>query len=1109
MQGFFATRARRSSAVTPYAPYAELHCHSCYSFLDGASHPEGLTAEAARLGLEALAITDHDGLYGAVGFAAAGRSFGVPTVFGAEITLSPSGPRTGTPDPEGAHLVVIARDPDGYARLSRAISEAHLAGGVKGRPLFSLEDLSERHGGHWVVLTGCRKGAVPSALLDSGPRAAERALGALVDSFGRNNVLIELWDHGDPMDPARNDALATIGIRHGVEAVATNNVHYATPARHPVATVLAAVRAGRTLDRLDPWLPPAPTACLRSGAEQERRFSRWPGVVSRASETGLACAFDLGLVAPGLPDFPVPAGHTEQSWLTELVRRGARERYGERSCERVKGAWSQIDHELAVISELGYAGYFLVVWDIVELCRRKGIYCQGRGSAANSAVCYALGITRADAVALGLLFERFLSPERDGPPDIDVDIESGRREEVIAYVYERYGRHHAAQVASVITYRTRSAVRDVARALGHSPADASSWASATGGIAGRPEGLQGAAATSGGSPGMPEQVARLAAQVVGLPRHLGLHSGGMVICDRPVVEVCPVEWARHPGRSVLQWDKEDCAAVGLVKFDLLGLGMLEALHRAVDLVAKAHGIDLDLARIPQEDAVYEMLCRADTIGVFQVESRAQMATLPRVQPRCFGDLVVEVALVRPGPIQGGSVHPYIRRRQGREAPDPPHPLLGHALRKTLGVPLFQEQLMQVAIDAAGFSPAEADELRQAMSAKRSGERMERLRGRLLEGMAARGITGSAAAEIIAKLEGFANFGFPESHAVSFAYLVYASAWLKLHYPAAFYTALLNAQPMGFWSPQSLVSDARRHGVEVLRPHVEHSGADATLEWTRSTGREPPGDPDLGSLGDPDLGSPGDPDLGSPGDPPPQPAIRLGLSSVRSVGRDMAKAIERGKPYSSLEDLSRRSGTSRAQLESLAAAGALEGMQARDSSGAVLTSRRQALWAAGPVAQSREGHLPGMVFGDDPPELPDPETGWDTAADMWATGLTVGPVATQLARAHLDRLGVTPAAELAGEPHGSKVTVGGVVTHRQRPSSARGTVFLNIEDETGMVNVICSPGAWARWGQMAAGCSSLLVRGRLERVEGTMNVVAWKLAPLDLGGVPVPASRDFR
>src|SRR5271157_5528392 len=844
--------------------YAELHAHSGFSFLDGSSDPEELVAEADRLGLAALALTDHHGFYGVVRFAEAARVCGLPTVFGTEVTLAPASPRTGEADPTGTHLVVLARDPDGYARLSTVLADAHLAGGEKRRPIFTLDALARAAGDHWLVLSGCRKGAVPAALMDAGPRAASREVGRLVDAFGRANVALELWDHGDPLDTARNDALAHLAVTWGVDAVATNNVHYATPSGFRLATTLAAVRARRPLADLEGWLPSAPAACLRSAAEQSRRFARWPGVVERAAELGRACAFDLRLVAPRLPDFPVPEGMDEQGYLRQLVTEGATARYGPPEAERVPGAWKQLEHELGVIGQLGFAGYFLVVWDIAQVCRRLNIYCQGRGSAANSAVCYALGVTNVDAVDLGLLFERFLSPARDGPPDIDVDIESGRREEVIQYVYERYGRRHAAQVANVITYRPRSAIRDVGKALGHSVEEVEGWTAGVDHVHHR--GPSAAAAVTAtvvpgdeGGVGPPPLVAELAVEVLDRPRHLGIHSAGMVICDRPVVEVCPVEWATMPGRTVLQWDKDDCAAIGLVKFDLLGLGMLEALHRAVDLVAEHHQVPLDLGRLPQEPEVYDLLCRADTVGVFQVESRAQMGTLPRVRPRCFYDLVVEVALIRPGPIQGQAVNPYIRRRRGLESVTYLHPLLEPILRRTLGVPLFQEQLMEMAVAIAGFSAAEADELRQAMAAKRSAARMDRLRLRLYEGMAERGITGAAADAVHRALAAFANFGFPESHSVSFAHLVYSSAWLKHHYPSAFFAGLLNSQPMGFWSPQSLVADARRHGVEVRRPHVDRSEVGASLEEAQDV---LPGD---GSASQ------------------DHPVLRLGLGSVRGVG----------------------------------------------------------------------------------------------------------------------------------------------------------------------------------------------------------------------------------
>ncbi|WP_426573306.1 error-prone DNA polymerase [Aquihabitans sp. McL0605] len=1094
-------------------PYAELHCHTNFSFLDGASHPEELAEEAARLGLEALAVTDHDGFYGVVRFAEAARAVGLPTVFGTELTLDgPVQPPLGEADPPGEHLVVLARNPQGYARLARAATTAQLAG-QKGAPRIGLEQLAELAGGQWAVLSGCRKGPLAVALERDGPAAAGRALDRMVGLFGAEHVHVELWDHGDPLDTVRNDALAQLALRRGVPLVATNNVHYAVPAKRRLATALAAVRARRSLVDIDGWLPGGAGAHLRSGLEQARRFARYPGVVAAAAELGRSCAFDLRLVAPDLPPYPCPDGLDEMALLRRLVEEGAsrRDRYGPRptttstaplprtSCDhpgvppgdhRMLGsgpragsgagstatlserAWRQIDHELAVIEALGFPGYFLIVWDIVEFCRREDIYCQGRGSAANSAACWALGITKADAVRLGLLFERFLSPERDGPPDIDLDIESGRREEVIQYVYQRYGRHYAAQVANVITYRSRSAVRDMAKALGADPGQQDAWSKQLDPW----KGVKGTAELPDQE--IPPEVLELAAEVEHFPRHLGIHSGGMVLCDRPVIEVCPVEWARMEDRSVLQWDKDDCAAVGLVKFDLLGLGMLTALHHMVDLTRIHADPTIDLATIPQEDAVYDMLCKADSIGVFQVESRAQMATLPRLRPRTFYDLVVEVALIRPGPIQGGSVHPYIRRRNGKEAVTYLHPLLEPALKKTLGIPLFQEQLMQMAIDVAGFSPGEADQLRQAMGSKRSVERMERLSHRLYEGMAERGITGAVADEIYAKLAAFANFGFPESHSVSFAYLVYASAWFKLHHPAAFCAGLLNAQPMGFYSPHTLVEDARRHGVEVRTPCIAASAADATLE---------PCEPSVSAGG---------------------VALRLGISSVRGIGDDLGEQIAAGRPYADMEAVARRNDLSLPQLEALATAGAFAAFDADpEAARGPGSGRRTAIWEAGAVAQGSADQLAGIVTGTAVPALPGMDARETAVADLWATGMAPDGHPTRFLRQELERLGVVPADQLAGRPDGSRVLVGGVVTHRQRPATAAGTTFLNLEDETGLVNVIVSKGCWVHHRRLVQTAPALLIRGRLETAEGVTNVIAETLSLLPLT-VTIP-SRDFR
>ncbi len=1054
-------------------PYAELHCHSHFSFLDGASSPEELVAEAVRLGLTALALTDHDGFYGVVRFAEAARVHGLPTVFGSELSLdappvvgSARGTaRTGSPDPSATHLVVLAADPIGYARLGTAIAESQLAG-EKGRPRLSSDRLAELAGtdSHWTVLTGCRKGAVPAALADGGPMAARRELDDLVERFGRQRVVVELWDHGHPSDVERNDALAALAAEAAVGLVATNNVHYHRPARRRLATTMAAVRARRSLEELDGWLPAAGTAHLRSGVEQARRFGRWPGAVEAAHELGRRCAFDLRLVAPGLPPYPCPDGLDEMGLLRRLATEGAVDRYGPRSAERVAGAWTQIDRELGVIDDLGFPGYFLVVHDIVAFCHRSGIYCQGRGSAANSAVCYALGITNADAVGLGLLFERFLSPEREGPPDIDLDIESGRREEVIQYVYDRHGRRHAAQVANVIMYRPRSAVRDVARALGYDPGQQDAFAR---GLERRAPIRSALAGSSGTGSVLPDDVAVLADELCDAPRHLGIHSGGMVVCDRPMAEVCPVEWGRMAGRSVLQWDKDDCAAVGLVKFDLLGLGMLSALHHTVDLVAAHEGVEVDLAHLPQDDDVYDMICAADTIGVFQIESRAQMATLPRLRPRCFYDLVVEIALIRPGPIQGGSVHPYIRRRNGLEPVSYPHPLCENSLSKTLGIPLFQEQLMQLAIDVAGFTAAEADHLRQAMGSKRSHDRMETLRQRFLDGAGGRGVSTDVAERVWLKLAAFADFGFPESHAVSFAHLVYTSSWLKYHHPAAFCAGLLNAQPMGFYSPHSLVQDARRHGVQVRTPDLNRSEALASLEEVS---------PDVDGSG---------------------LALRMGIGSVRTIGMDLAEAIAASRPYESIEDLQRRVDPGRLAMEALATAGAF---------GCFDAGRREALWTAGALTATGPDRLAGMVTGTVPPALPAMDKPTEARADLWATGVSPDGHPTRFLRDHLAADGVVTAVDLRAVADGSRVRVAGVVTHRQRPPTARGVTFVNLEDETGLVNVVVSPGCWARYSDVVT-ASALVVRGRVEAVEGVVNVVAERIEPL---GVRPPArSRDFR
>ncbi len=1078
-------------------PAAELHAHSSFSFLDGASSPEELLEEAERLGLSALAIVDHDTLAGIVRFAEAAESSSVATVFGAELSLGLSGPQNGEPDPEGEHLVVLARGQEGYHRLAAALTEANLRGGEKGRPVYDLDDLAVQAGGHWAVLTGCRKGAVRRALERGGPEAAGRALDELVARFGRDCVHVELIDQGDPLDTDRNDALAALAASRGLPVLATGNVHYATPERRRIASVVAAVRARRSLDELDGWLPASGAAHLRSGREMRARFARYPGAVDHGVALAAELAFPLRRAKPALPKQQVPAGHTPMSYLRELVWAAVPERYPDLAEEDR----ARIAAELDVIERKDFPGYFLIVHDIVAFARSRGILCQGRGSAANSAVCYLLGITAVDAIGYRLPFERFLSALRDEEPDIDVDFDADRREEVIQWVFETYGRRNAAQVANVIQYRPKNAIRDVAKALGYSPGQQDAWSKQVDAHAWNLEG------TATADSDIPQPVVELAAELLKAPRHLGIHSGGMVLTDRPVGEVVPIEHARMENRTVIQWDKDDAAWMGLVKFDLLGLGMLAALQHCLDLIREATGEHWELATIPKEEpAVYDMLCRADSIGVFQVESRAQMGLLPRLQPRAFYDLVVQIALVRPGPIQGGAVHPFVRRKLGKEPVEYAHPKLVPVLERTLGVPVFQEQLMQMAMAVGECSGEDADLLRRAMGSKRGHERIDRLRDKLYAGMASNGLTGAAADDIYAKIQAFANFGFAESHSLSFALLVYASSWIKLHYPAAFLAGLLRAQPMGFYSPATLAADARRHGVRVLRPDILRSGADAGLE---------PLDPDapvaptgLDACRERLQPHPGEFDPAAPDESRAHrrdggSAVRLGLASVRGIGMPLATRIvaerEQGGPYRDMEDLVRRVGLTTAQLEALATAGAFEPFG---------LATREALWHAGAAAEDRAEYLAGTVVAVQPPLFPDPTAFETLSADLWATGISPDDHPVRHLRPGLDARGVLSAERLRTAESGRRIEVAGLVTHRQRPATASGITFMNLEDETGLVNVICGAGFWARNRRVARDEPAVIVRGMLERSpEGVINVLADAIEPLRAG--VQHRSRDFR
>ena len=1085
-------------AVDP-VPYAELHAHSSYSFLDGASSPEELAEEAERLGLHALAITDHDGFYGIVRFAEAAEFLAVDTVFGAELSLGLPRPQNGEPDPVGAHLLVLARGEEGYHRLAGAITHAQLRGAEKGRPDYDLDELAAQLGDHVAVLTGCRKGAVRRALASApGARGADAAgaeLDRLVRLFGRDGVHVELIDHGNPLDSRDNDVLAGLARERGLPLLATNNVHYAVPKRQLLAAAVAAVRANRGLDELDGWLPAHAGAHLRSGAEMAERFARHPDAVARTVALADELAFPLRRAKPALPKQRVPEGHTPMSWLRRLVWDAVPERYPTLTDAQRR----RIEGELAVIESKDFPGYFLIVHGIVAEAKRRGILCQGRGSAASSAVCYLLGITAVDAIRYDLPFERFLSSMREEEPDIDVDFDSDRREEIIQWVYDEYGRDRAAQVANVIQYRPKNAVRDMAKALGYSSGQQDAWS--------KQVERWGASLESDAGHDIPGRVLEFATELLKAPRHLGIHSGGMVLTDRPVGEVVPIEHARMDRRTVIQWDKDDAAWMGLVKFDLLGLGMLAALQHSFDLVRAATGEAWDLSSIPKEEkGVYDMLCRADAIGVFQVESRAQMGLLPRLRPREYYDLVIEIALIRPGPIQGGAVHPYVRRRSGDEPVTYPHPELVEVLERTKGIPVFQEQLMQMAMKIGDLTGEDADLLRRAMGSKRGIERIDSLKKKLYEGMARHGLVGDEADAIYTKIQAFANFGFAESHSLSFGLLVYASSWIKLHYPGAFLAGLLRAQPMGFYSPATLTADARRHGVEVRRPDLHRSGVEAVLEpLDEDAPSAPTGRDACTERVQPPVGvfDPGAPDETLAHRRDGAFAVRLGLAGVTGIGAAVAERIVAARDaegeFRDLRDLVRRTSLVTAQVEALATAGAFECLG---------LTRREAIWLAGSAAQDRAEFLPDSLAAVQPPLFTDP-TSYDVlAADLWATGISTDDHPLAHYRSGLDARGVLTSRELGTHEPGRRVEVAGLVTHRQRPATASGITFLNLEDEHGLVNVICSVGVWNRHRRTARDAPALIVRGMLERsVEGVTNLVADRFEDLRVG--VAHHSRDFR
>ncbi|HWP01937.1 MAG TPA: error-prone DNA polymerase [Gemmatimonadaceae bacterium] len=1104
----------RSIPITtaPNGSYAELHCHSAFSLLDGASEPEELVARAVALGMPALALTDHADLGGAVRFAQAARDAGIAGIVGNELTLAVDRRRT--------HLVLLAMTREGYGNLATLITRARLDT-PRGQPVVSL-DLLARHARGLFALSGCARGWIPSLLAEGRYDAACDAAATLRDIF-EGNLAIECWDHHLGEERALVPHLIRLARALDLPWLVTNDVHYATPRKRLVHDALCALRHGRTLDTMGTRLRPNGEWYLKGGAQMLRRWQDRPEGVGATLGIAERCTFRLHDLRPALPAFPLPPGVSADEYLARLVEQGALERIGRAGARALtdlpESYRKQIDHELDIIRRLGLAGYFLVVWDIVRFARRAGILCQGRGSAANSVVCYALGITAIDPVRMGLLFERFLSEERQEAPDIDIDFAHRDREKVLQYVYERYGREHAAMVCEHITYRGRSAVRDAARVLGFSTAQAEalstvaerSSAAATArafrdcGAHGKLDPL-----VAAGLDPADRRVQLLSDLVEGLhrlPRHRSIHVGGFVLTREPLCTVVPIEPASMPGRTIIQWERDDLDPAGLIKIDLLGLGMLTVLQDCLKYIRATRGVSLDLGQLDMNDqAVYDDLCAADTIGVFQVESRAQMNTLPRLQPRCFYDLVVEVAIIRPGPIQGEMVNPYLRRRMGLEEITYPHPALEPVLRRTLGVPLFQEQGMQVAIAAAGFTPTEADALRRAMGHKRSRERMASICQKLVDGMQRNGIPSDVAQRIYNQINAFADYGFPESHAASFALIVYASAYLRHYYRPEFTAAILNAQPMGFYSPGTLIEDARRHGVEVRPIDLTRSAWDHSLELPdRSI---VPHDGDISIMAVPAE----DPQNDTVGNR--APAVRLGLRLVRGLGaaarEQLEKALQDG-PFRDIDDFVRRTRLDERALRSLCEAGAFDSMV---SDLPRPQRRRAALWRvldavrgdAGPLAP-RHRECSARVERALLPAMSALEL---TAADYRLTSLSLNGHPLSHLRHRLQKLGVRTARDILSRGRdGERVTHAGLVICRQRPGTAKGFVFMSLEDETGILNAVVTPRLFERQALLISGAALLLVRGTLQVQQGVVNLRGEQFHALAAGaGEHWAPSRDF-
>jgi len=1093
--------------------YIELHSRSAFSFLEGASLPENLVATCANLNMPAMALLDRDGVYGSPRFYMAAKKAKIKAHIGAEVTCEYFSPQRHR-DTEKIkkhkstdssvplclcgefRLPLLVSSRLGYQNLCRLITKMKLRA-AKGEGAVREEELQE-HAAALICLTGGDDGPLALALAHGGTEEARGCVERLTNIFGQNNVYVELQRHFDREQEARNHAAIEIAHSLQLPLLATNGVCYATAQERELCDVFTAIRHHRTLATAGRLLARNSERYLKSPQEMQALFADLPEAIANTRELSSRLTFTFKDLGYEFPKYPVPEGETMMSFMRERTREGFQQRYGRSTSELQSRASRQIERELKLIEKLDLAGYFLIVWDLVRFCLEQNILVQGRGSAANSAVCYSLGITAVDPVSMELLFERFLSEERGEWPDIDLDLPSGdQRERVIQYLYKRYGERGAAMTANVITYRSRMASREMGKALGFDPetldkvsAAVSTWeyrdASDTFDHRFRDAGLD------LNHPRL-RKYFELCVAVQDLPRHLGQHSGGMVICQGQLDSVVPLEPASMPGRVVVQWDKEDCADLGIIKVDLLGLGMMAVLEDSLQLIHNHHGEEVDLAHLPPDDsAVYSALQKADTIGMFQIESRAQMSCLPRLRPKCFYDIVVQVAIIRPGPIVGQMVNPYLRRRMGREPVSHLHPSLEPVLARTLGIPLFQEQLLRIAMVAANFTGGEAEELRRAMGFKRSQARMKDIEARLRSGMEQNGIAHEAQEQIVLSISSFALYGFPESHAASFALIAYASAYLKCHYLAAFTAALLNNQPMGFYRPATIVKDAQRHGLKVLPIDVMKSEWQCTLEHSALSIQH---------------------SASSVTRSADSVSLRLGLRYARGLREEVGQAIVRQRsiaPFISIRDLVHRVPELRKdELNTLAEIGALNEISRRDVASYVSTKfhRRDALWQV-----ERAVRHSGPLLD----ELPEPDVNSPLrpmnpeerlVADFRGTGMTIGPHPMAYHRARMDAMGIRKASELSRIPDGQYLRIGGCVICRQRPGTAKGFVFLSIEDETGVANAIITPDLFQKNRLLLSSEQFLMVEGVLQNQDNVISVKAERVLPISITRAET-SSHDF-